>query len=203
MFVAKNGNCQYRASKDTAARTRFDEKDPSVLTVEGFILDEVHATSRRQAVIDDDEEDDNNLIPDLVTEEWAIWESAKPEECPYGDLAAQELAFEKTLFLGRDYGSIQKPIMSKMYISKATGDEEVYTEVIADIFIQDYFNEDLSDGQRGALIRRFMVTRKGYMGRGPLEAREGDIAVVLFGAKVPFMLRKVEDKYILLGECCK
>ena len=90
-----------------------------------------------------------------------------------------------------------------MYISKGTRDEEVYPGATAKLFIQNYYNKDINDGVRGVLVCRFMVTRKGYMGCGLLEVKEGDVAVVLFGVKVPFMLRKIRDKYILLGECCK
>jgi len=31
--------------------------------------------------------------------------------------------------------------------------------------------------------------------------RKGDLICVLFGSKVPFMMRKVDDDFILLGEC--
>ena len=37
--------------------------------------------------------------------------------------------------------------------------------------------------------RRFFVTDKGYFGLAPHFATEGDLVCVLFGARVPFVLR--------------
>ena len=49
--------------------------------------------------------------------------------------------------------------------------------------------------------RRFFRTVKGYLGLGPQSLMEGDLCCVLFGAKVPFVLRKADRGYILVGEC--
>ena len=48
--------------------------------------------------------------------------------------------------------------------------------------------------------RRFYVTEKGYMGLATHNADIGDVVVVLLGSNVPFLLRKVDDHYILIGE---
>lgn len=44
-------------------------------------------------------------------------------------------------------------------------------------------------------------TVKGYIGLGPHMLEEGDILAVLFGCAIPFILRKIDDKYRLIGEC--
>jgi hypothetical protein len=49
--------------------------------------------------------------------------------------------------------------------------------------------------------RRFFVTNQGYIGFAPIWARAGDAIRLLFGASVPFILRKLEDHYVLIGEC--
>lgn len=49
--------------------------------------------------------------------------------------------------------------------------------------------------------RRFFITRDGLIGLGPELMKERDILVVLFGAKVPFILRPIEGGYRLIGEC--
>ncbi|KAF2140805.1 uncharacterized protein K452DRAFT_288228 [Aplosporella prunicola CBS 121167] len=50
--------------------------------------------------------------------------------------------------------------------------------------------------------RRFFVTEKGYYGIGPEVSREGDKVSILFGAKVPFVLRpQMTGYYRLSGEC--
>lgn len=52
-----------------------------------------------------------------------------------------------------------------------------------------------------ALNCRFLLTKSGTIGMGPHESRLGDIVVILFGARSPFVLRPVEDGfYTLLGE---
>ncbi len=35
----------------------------------------------------------------------------------------------------------------------------------------------------------------------PEGTQEGDMVCVVFGAKTPFILRKQEDNYVLVGEC--
>ena len=49
--------------------------------------------------------------------------------------------------------------------------------------------------------RRVFVTSKGLIGLGPAALQPEDVVVVLFGGFTPFVLRKVEDYYLLVGEC--
>lgn len=49
--------------------------------------------------------------------------------------------------------------------------------------------------------RRFFVTDQGRTGIGPEAMAEGDRVVILFGSRVPFVLRAVGPRYKLVGEC--
>ncbi|KAJ3548806.1 hypothetical protein NM208_g819 [Fusarium decemcellulare] len=49
--------------------------------------------------------------------------------------------------------------------------------------------------------RRGFVTKNGWMGLGPRVAQPGDIVAILFGGKVPYILRPVDDHYLFVGEC--
>lgn len=42
--------------------------------------------------------------------------------------------------------------------------------------------------------RRVFVAKAGYMGIGPIALVEGGICCILFGARVPYILRSLEDK---------
>jgi hypothetical protein len=61
--------------------------------------------------------------------------------------------------------------------------------------------EDLRTAMRAALtMRRFGITEKGYFALVPRGTRERDQIVVFEGACVPFMVRRVENGYELVGE---
>jgi hypothetical protein len=70
------------------------------------------------------------------------------------------------------------------------------------------FNEAVRSGSipLSNSVRRFMgdrmlfITQKGYFGLGPRATVVGDAVCVLFGARVPLILREVEDHYLLVGE---
>jgi Heterokaryon incompatibility protein (HET) len=49
-------------------------------------------------------------------------------------------------------------------------------------------------------LRRFIVTSNGLMGMAPPHVQEGDLACVLLGARVPFILRKCNEFHTLIGE---
>ncbi|KAF9636440.1 Heterokaryon incompatibility [Lasiodiplodia theobromae] len=49
-------------------------------------------------------------------------------------------------------------------------------------------------------LRRFFVTKKGYIGIGPACMQEGDKVCVLSGAIVPFILRSDGAEHKLVGE---
>ena len=44
------------------------------------------------------------------------------------------------------------------------------------------------------------MTETGLIGMASSKAKPGDVVCVLFGGRVPFSLRKVEDHYNLVGE---
>jgi hypothetical protein len=48
--------------------------------------------------------------------------------------------------------------------------------------------------------RCFFTTKKGHMGIGPYRTKKGDIAVVLFGSTICFVLRPVGQEYELIGD---
>jgi hypothetical protein len=48
--------------------------------------------------------------------------------------------------------------------------------------------------------RRFFITEKGYLGLGPGYMELGDQVTILFGGETPFILRKFEDHFKLIGE---
>ena len=49
--------------------------------------------------------------------------------------------------------------------------------------------------------RRLAVTNKSYAALVPSSARCGDVICILWGARVPFVLRPEEDHYVLIGDC--
>lgn len=49
--------------------------------------------------------------------------------------------------------------------------------------------------------RRLVVTSRGFVGLCPRNTQEGDRICVLRGAKAPFVLRKNQDHFTMVGEC--
>lgn len=49
--------------------------------------------------------------------------------------------------------------------------------------------------------RRMVTTEKGYIGMMPELTRSGDLLCVLFGSRMPVILRHMEGHYIFIGEC--
>ncbi len=54
---------------------------------------------------------------------------------------------------------------------------------------------------RACTDKRFFITQDGRMGIGPEFMKENDDIVILFGAKVPFLVRRLGSRYSLIGEC--
>lgn len=69
----------------------------------------------------------------------------------------------------------------------------IYSEIASWRFQEEYWFSGRD--------RRFFVTDDGLLAMGPRSMQEGDIVVVLFGGKVPFVLRPSLDGYRLVGEC--
>ncbi|EQB56003.1 HET domain-containing protein [Colletotrichum gloeosporioides Cg-14] len=49
--------------------------------------------------------------------------------------------------------------------------------------------------------RRVFVTRDGHVGIGPKMMRPGDEVIVLFGGRMPFVVRRRENHHLLVGSC--
>ena len=55
--------------------------------------------------------------------------------------------------------------------------------------------------QKSCLARKLFGTKEGYIGVGDVTLQANDLVCVLFGGKVPFILRKREEHYRFVGEC--
>jgi hypothetical protein len=49
--------------------------------------------------------------------------------------------------------------------------------------------------------RSFFTTKEGFIGLAPKAARTGDVVCVLLGCSSPLVLRPIESKYQVVGEC--
>lgn len=61
--------------------------------------------------------------------------------------------------------------------------------------------ESIGDLRSNVLHRHLIISRKGYIGLGPIPTQKGDMICVLFGCSVPVLIRKVENHHIFVGDC--
>jgi hypothetical protein len=50
-------------------------------------------------------------------------------------------------------------------------------------------------------FRRLTITTQGYIGLVPIEAEVGDCLCILFGGQTPYVLRQVDQHWLLIGDC--
>lgn len=74
--------------------------------------------------------------------------------------------------------------------------------------IAEFARANMGDAQRYAdtmldwcKYRRFFITGSGLFGIGPSSMRQDDVVCVLFGGKVPYVLRPRGDHWLFVGDC--
>ncbi|KAH7141005.1 heterokaryon incompatibility protein-domain-containing protein [Dactylonectria macrodidyma] len=81
-------------------------------------------------------------------------------------------------------------------------DEEIIEGKLAELAEGGDYDRFMWKANQRCHGRRFFVTRKGYFGIGPECMERGDIIAVLFGGKVPYVLRATDGgRYFFIGEC--
>lgn len=137
---------------------------------------------------------------------------------------ALDVAFFMTLLAGgvmnvADLGVVGAPNTRSEaidYITRqASGDIHEWLQTQGDVDVQTY--QDLAANSWGAtraggsarfetcavsisLNRRVYRTRAGLLGLGPKFMRPGDLVVVLFGGKYPYILRQIGTEWLFLGD---
>ncbi|KAM5341812.1 hypothetical protein ACJ41O_014843 [Fusarium nematophilum] len=81
-------------------------------------------------------------------------------------------------------------------------DEDIIAEKLAKLAEGGDYDRFTWKANQRCHSRRFFVTRKGYFGIGPECMEHGDVIAVLFGGRVPYVLREMgEGTYYFIGEC--
>jgi hypothetical protein len=108
----------------------------------------------------------------------------------WADLIANEGMFGEEVFKE----------LEKTAILENRGQDHVYPNMPLDYIGKNNYRIFQHNAVYGA--RRFFVTSNGLMGMAPPHVKEGDIACVLLGAQLPFLLHKDKDNgfYTLVGE---
>ncbi|KAH7370371.1 heterokaryon incompatibility protein-domain-containing protein [Rhexocercosporidium sp. MPI-PUGE-AT-0058] len=104
-------------------------------------------------------------------------------------------AYTRTLFLDRVLGYPRKSNEGVRYLANQTWKSAVK------LGLSRKLAGGLNVLRANVLHRQLMISKKGYIGLGPVPAKKGDLICVLYGCSVPVLLRKVDEHYILVGEC--
>lgn len=136
-----------------------------------------------------------------LRKEWSAWcaQFGNERASPYDSRKKRMDAFRKTAVVGRDETVIDKSHQHhEIFWTCAYGGNHPDDNPHSVAHDGNIFNTIIAGARH-----RFFVTEKGYMGAGPQSVKKGDLVVVFFGAKVPFILRPCGPRYYLLGEACK
>ncbi len=124
-------------------------------------------------------------------------------DLPTADVQTDEKGFEKLLEswaqLVAKYRPLTPEVMRELE-KTATIDDRGYPDIQDPRSVTDALNYgrlklDCVEGNR-----RFVVTRDGIMGMAPPHVREGDLACIILGSRVPYVLREAGGFYTLIGE---
>lgn len=104
-------------------------------------------------------------------------------------------AYTRTLFLDRVLGCARKSNEGMRYLGNQTWRHAVKHG------LSKRLAEGLNMLRANVLHRQLLISKKGYVGLGPMPTRKGDLICVLYGCSVPVVLRKVGGHYVFIGEC--
>lgn len=211
--------CQHRAHSDSTAKLEIMEEDHLVLRVHGVEIDTVEACSRPLHFKDFY----RKRTPDqpVTTIEYLWHDICKKGRFNLNDRYlnghAAFFAFMQTLSNGcvqaagherRPYHEISDQLWlqkAARYIIETLG---VFDDVANDVRRTAGRIESENDHEKWSRWatsasdgRIFAGTKMGYYVLGPTALEPGDIVCVLFGSKVPFCLRPMGRRYLLVGEC--
>ncbi|KAL7928956.1 heterokaryon incompatibility domain-containing protein [Trichoderma chlorosporum] len=133
-----------------------------------------------------------NVIPD------PYWESRRCED----ELAKQQARNRRSMQIKSNLETIEDRCEQE-FLRRAFDDVDEALKQQPSLVPQDTLPADI---EKYALGRRFFITKKGYFGLGPQKLEPGDKVAVLFGAGVPFVLRKYataagKRAWKIVGEC--
>jgi hypothetical protein len=120
----------------------------------------------------------------------------------YADIESGQEAFWRTLVANRLENFAEEPTIDFFKDFKSLLEEEEEEELGFSFFPKKGHPDDRVEAliRRSCETRTFAMTERGYPALVPERARVGDIVCVLLGGDVPFVLRRGEENYTIIGE---
>lgn len=213
----------YRAAGDSKAQAKIIKEKRLLLSVKGVLFDKVKSVSP-YCYDNTKNKTEDELHAMIVQDYWRYVVRAlrgnTGSPSPYGnDVRSLNNAYHQALILGRNViGDEENFEANKEFYSMFWKYVEL-NSVSDDLITNPAYTFD-PKWESKLLFRvqariqqlkyymkyksRFFATDKGYLGRGPVGMKEGDVVCLLFGGRVPFVLREDEDGYYrLVGESCR
>ncbi|KAH8595305.1 hypothetical protein B0O99DRAFT_622573 [Bisporella sp. PMI_857] len=208
----------YRAAGKTEPVCTFPEDDVR-LVVRGGLVDRVCHISPHYR---EKENPSDKQIYQIAELDWQLYRTLVDSTNPYGDEEARLKAFRGTQVLGRDVsgkeedfsdGTFHDMFWKRIGVTESREDLGALGDLSLGDPRFDYVNcESTSNFKGGARVEqavsymryncKFFITQQGYIGRGPPSLQPGDQVCILFGGRVPFILRKDKEaeEFQLVGE---
>ena len=219
-FILSEPINPHHAHRTTQPKLNFAENN-AVLRIHGLEIDKVEACSR--LLIDQDFHVKHDMLGSRLPIEYLWHKICQKDSFNLDDKCVNDhsafLALMQTLsngcvqIAGRESKLYCKIPGSRwleqaaLYLTKALGTKAVGA-IAPELFElakeaeHRHGKEEWSRSTNGASKnRKFARTKDGYYVLGPAVMEVGDVLCVLFGGKMPFCLRKVGDRYLLVGEC--
>jgi hypothetical protein len=126
-----------------------------------------------------------------------------PQEEPsmeYSELAAgfcysTALRIEDETDTGTSRATISLATLSQLFATEFEKHPEVFS------YLKRCNDDYLAEEQASLHHRIFFETSAGHFGLGPPEVKDGDIICKIYDCWWPFILRKVDSHYVLVGAC--
>lgn len=175
----------YRASKES--RFQFSQVKPGVLKVSGFVFDTI-TTGFRYEDLPETNFSLGQRMSDIYQK---LLTKRKETKMVYEEVLEAFAATTTAGFCGEDHA-----INCLAYMNAASQDSHGHASQEGDA---DRFSDHSAETTTAR--RRLFITSKGYLGMGAKALADGDVCCILFGSKVPYILRPLEDStYFLVGE---
>ncbi|CAI6099219.1 unnamed protein product [Clonostachys chloroleuca] len=194
-------------------------KNPLQLSLDGFWVDNIESVSDVLS-FEIGTQEANILLMEQTWSHFFPSSLADPSGQQYRDSGPLDVAFCEALSAG---GLPDAPPVGILPVSDPDNIVQQFVECRVDDGRQaraflDRLGQARSDGEpvpplygdaaqffagvvKYANARRVFLTKHGRLGLGPKGSRAEDKVVVFFGAPLPFVVRKMQDHYQLIGQC--